>query len=270
MGSLLRTMGPPHHPGSRMLIETTTRTDPGPVRACNEDWFLVDEDSGLLLLADGMGGHAAGEVAARIAVDTFRELLLGQTDPDETRLDRITAGRSDMVLERMRYAMNQASLRIRQAALLDPSRTGMGTTLVAAILEEGLLHLAHVGDSRAYLWRGDRLERLTRDHTLVQIEVDAGRLTPELARIAPHKNILVQSIGFHGAVDPDTSVLPLAVDDVVLLCSDGLTDPLDDASIARICRCTSPTDLPDVLVKAALDGRGNDNVTVIAARVMEV
>jgi len=252
-----------------MLIETATRTDPGPVRGRNEDRFLVDEERGLLVLADGMGGHAAGEIAARIAVETFRDVVLGQVDPDETRLDRHASDHADMLGERMRYAMNQASLRIRQAALRNPSRTGMGTTLVGALLEAGQLHLAHVGDSRAYLWRGRRLERLTRDHTLVQVEVDAGHLSPEQARIAPHKNILVQSIGFHGSVDPDTSTRPLVPDDVVLLCSDGLTDPLDDDAIAAIFRRAGPAELADTLVRAALEGGGSDNVTVIVARVIE-
>jgi protein phosphatase len=170
----------------------------------------------------------------------------------------------------MRYAMNQASLRIRQAAQRDPTRAGMGTTVVAAVLERGVLHLAHVGDSRAYLFRGRKLERLTRDHTLVQVEVEAGHLAPELARIAPHKNILVQSVGFHGSVDPDTSLRSLAADDVVLLCSDGLTDPLDDATIAGICRRTAPIELADALVQAALAHRGTDNVTVIVARVVDL
>ncbi len=253
-----------------MIIETAARTDPGPVRDRNEDSFLVDEDCGLLLLADGMGGHAAGEVAARIAVETCRELILEQVDPEETRLSRPVADRDDRIRERMRYAMNQASLRIRQAALLDRRCIGMGTTLVAAVLEGGLLHVAHVGDSRAYLWRGRVLERLTRDHTLVQVEVEAGHLAPEMARIAPHKNILVQSVGFHGSVDPDTVTRPLAPDDVVMLCSDGLTDPLDDAAIAGICRRTALADLPDALVTAALARRGTDNVTVVVARVISV
>ncbi len=252
-----------------MVIEAFARTDPGPVREKNEDNFSMDEDGGLFLLADGMGGHVAGEVAARIAIDTVRDVLRGMSDPDETRLERVMTDYADVIRERMRYAMNQASMRIRQAALENPAYTGMGTTLVACLIEDGMVHLAHVGDSRIYLFRDERLQKLTRDHTVVQMELDAGRLTPELARIVPHKNILTQSIGYHGPVEPDTSTRPAEPGDIFLLCSDGISDPLDDAMIASICAEHAAPELADKLVEAALNNGGEDNITAIVVHILE-
>jgi len=246
-----------------MQMEAVARTDPGPVREANEDSFLVDVDNGLFVVADGMGGHASGEIASAIAVDSVQEVLLGGINPDETRLDRSVVDDEEEIRERLRYAMNQASIQIRKAALANPVHTGMGTTLVVLLIEDDEAHIGHVGDSRIYLFRDDRLLRLTRDHTVVQQEIDAGRLTPELARIVPHKNILTQSVGYHGPVEPDTSTRPVEPGDIFLLCSDGLTDPLDDDHIAEICRATEAEDLAEVLVQNALNAGAEDNVTVV-------
>jgi protein phosphatase len=247
-----------------MQLEAVARTDPGPVREHNEDSFTVDLETGLFLVADGMGGHASGEVASAIAVDTVQEVMLGGINPDETRLDR-NMGMDDEeeIRERLRYSMNQASVRIRQAAIANPVHTGMGTTLVVLLIEDDEAHIGHVGDSRIYLFRDDRLLRLTRDHTVVQQEIDAGRLTPELARIVPHKNILTQSVGYHGPVEPDTSTRPVEPGDVFILCTDGLTDPLSDEQLTDLCRDNAPEDLAEVLVQAALQAGTEDNVTVV-------
>lgn len=250
-----------------MQLDAVARTDPGPVRESNEDNFLVDLDNGLFLVADGMGGHASGEVASAIAVDTVQEVLLGAINPDETRLDRSVIDREEDIRERLRYAMNQASIQIRKAAQANPVHKGMGTTLVVLLIEDDEAHISHIGDSRIYLFREDRLLRLTRDHTVVQQEIDSGRLTPELARIVPHKNILTQSVGYHGPVDPDTSTRPVESGDVFILCSDGLTDPLDDHQLAEICRRHIGDDLAEILVQKALAAGTEDNVTVVAVTV---
>jgi PPM family protein phosphatase len=250
-----------------MRLEAAARTDPGPVRENNEDNFLVDVDAGLFVVADGMGGHAAGEVASEIAVQAVAEVLLEAEDPEETRLARATPDPQDAIRERLRYAMNQASLRIRRAALDDPTQAGMGTTLCVLLIEDGVAHIGHVGDSRIYLFRDDSLQRLTRDHTVVQQEIDAGRLTPELARIVPHKNILTQSVGYHGPVEPDTATRPVVAGDLFVICSDGLTDPLDDDALAEIIRSTPAEDLAEELVQQALDNGTEDNVTVVVASV---
>lgn len=253
-----------------MRLEASARTDPGPVRENNEDNFHVDVDQGLFVVADGMGGHASGEVASEIAVSTVVDLLLEEDDPDETRLSVAAESDVERVRERIRYTMNQASQRIRRESLANPVHSGMGTTLVVLLIEGGQAYLGHVGDSRAYLFRDGRIERLTRDHTVVQQEIDAGRLTPELARIVPHKNILTQSVGYHGPVEPDTLAQPVRPNDIFLLCSDGLTDPLDDDHLERIIASTPLDDLAEVLVQKAIEHGTEDNVTVVVVGVSAV
>ncbi|MBW1877212.1 MAG: serine/threonine-protein phosphatase [Deltaproteobacteria bacterium] len=248
-----------------MHLECYARTDPGPIREHNEDAFLVDQEYGVFIVADGMGGHAAGEVASSMAVEIVRDLLVDQEDPEETRLVREVepVDPADILRERLRYAMNQASILIRRESELRPETRGMGTTVVVLVVEGEQAHFAHVGDSRAYLFRDGRLVRLTRDHTVVQQEIDAGRLTPELARLVPHKHILTQSVGFHGPVEPDTTTRMIQSGDVFILCSDGLTDPLDDEAILEVVHAMPVDMLADALAEAALEAGGEDNVTVV-------
>jgi protein phosphatase len=252
-----------------MRWEAYSRSDTGPVREHNEDAFLVDLEHGVFVVADGMGGHAAGEIASEMAAATVHRTLLGATDPDETRLQRREddLDRSDVLRERMRYAMNQASIQIRKEAEVRPETRGMGTTLVVLVVDGDVAHLAHVGDSRAYLLRRGRLTRLTRDHTVVQQEVDAGRLTPELARVLPHKHILTQSVGFHGPVEPDTTTRMVDSGDVFVLCSDGITDPLDDTAIQQLLVPTPPDQMAHVLIEEAIKRGSEDNLTAIVVAV---
>lgn len=252
-----------------MELEASARTDPGPVREHNEDSLLVDLEHNVFVVADGMGGHAAGEVASALAVETVHQILIGADDPDETRLvrDLDAVDQADVLRERLRYAMNQASVRIRKESESRPDTRGMGTTLVVLVIEGDQAHLAHVGDSRAYLFRDGRLMRLTRDHTVVQQEIDAGRLTPELARLVPHKHILTQSVGYHGPVEPDTSTRWLEPGDIFMLCSDGVCDPLEDETITRLMSTTPLDSLPDALVEAALAAGGEDNLTAVCVGV---
>jgi protein phosphatase len=249
-----------------MELEAYARTDVGPVREHNEDSWMVDVEHGVFVVADGMGGHAAGEVASAMATKTVHETLVGAPDPDETRLvrDHGLEDPADVLRERLRYAMNQASIRIRRESEARPETRGMGTTLVVLVVDGDQAHLAHVGDSRAYLFRQGRLIRLTRDHTVVQQEIDAGRLTPEIARCLHHRHILTQSVGYHGPVEPDTTTRVVEPGDVFVLCSDGLTDPLDDDALARIIEGTPIDMLAHVLVEEALKAGTEDNVTVVA------
>lgn len=254
-----------------MELEAYARTDPGPVRENNEDAMLADTESGIFLVADGMGGHAFGEVASAVAVEVIHRVLLSDVeDPDETRLmrDVDVEDDSDRLRERLRYAMNQGSIAIRHKARELPGGDDMGTTVVVLLVDRDRAHIAHVGDSRAYLFRNGRLQRLTRDHTVVQQEIDAGRLTPELARLVPHKNILTQSVGFHGPVEPDTSTRVLTAGDLFILCSDGLTDALDDEAISLLASKNPADMLADTLVESALDAGAEDNVTVMCVQVV--
>lgn len=252
-----------------MALEAYARTDVGPVREHNEDSMLIDVENGVFVVADGMGGHAAGEVASAMASETVHRTLVGAADPDETRLvrDHESEDPADVLRERLRYAMNQASIAIRRASEANPETRGMGTTLVVLVIDGDQAHLAHVGDSRAYLFRNGRLVRLTRDHTVVQQEIDAGRLTPELARLLPHKHILTQSVGFHGPVEPDTTTRAILPGDVFVLCSDGMTDPLDDDAIEKMMDGVPVDVLADTMVEAALKAGTEDNVTVLTVGV---
>lgn len=252
-----------------MELEAYARTDVGPVREHNEDAWMIDLESGVFVVADGMGGHAAGEVASALATETVHEILVGAPDPEETRLvrDHGLEDSADVLRERLRYAMNQASIRIRRESETRPETRGMGTTLVVLVVDGDHAHLAHVGDSRAYLWRAGRLVRLTRDHTVVQQEIDNGNLSPELARLLPNKHILTQSVGFHGPVEPDTTTRMVEPGDVFVLCSDGMTDPIDDEALAKIIAGTPIDMLAHVLVEEALKAGTEDNVTVVAVGV---
>lgn len=245
-------------------VDAFGRTDCGPVRDNNEDALTLDPKAGIFVVADGMGGHAAGEVASDMAVRAIHHILLGTSNPDETSIvsDVKDLDAGAIMRERLRYAMNQASIQIRREADANPSRRGMGTTAVALVIDAGQAHVAHVGDSRAYLFRAGALERLTRDHTVVQNEIDQGRLTPEQARRLPHRNILYQSVGFLGPVEPDTSSRPTQAGDLFVLCSDGMTDVLDDEAIAQVMGAHAPDMLADALTEAALDAGAEDNVTV--------
>ena len=176
---------------------------------------------------------------------------------------------NDAIRERLRYCMNQASMQIRRKAIAEPLYAGMGTTLVVLLVEEDVAYLSHVGDSRIYLFRDETLQRLTRDHTVVQQEIDAGRLTPELARLVPHKNILTQSVGYHGPVEPDTCCRVVRPGDLFLLCSDGLTDPLDDAALEALLKEYDPDDLAESLVQKAIEEGTQDNTTVVIVQVFD-
>jgi len=252
-----------------MIVEAYARTDVGPVRENNEDNMLLMHEEKLFVVADGMGGHAAGEVASEIAVNTIKEVLLEGQDPDETRLNR-PLDEEETIRERLRYAMNQASIRVRREAAKNLAYRGMGTTLTVLFLEDDIAHFSHVGDSRLYLYRAGNLRRLTRDHTVVQNEIDAGRLSPELARIVPNKNVLTQSIGSHGTVDPDTATRHVEEEDIFMLCSDGLTDPLEDRALATIFDQTPFEDLADELVQQAIDNGTEDNVTVVVVKILSL
>ncbi len=254
-----------------LRIEAYGRTECGPVRDNNEDALIVDTEARVFLVADGMGGHAAGEVASDLAIHAVHSILTQEADPEETRLvdSGPAASTGARIRERLRYAMNQASTTVRRRADADPNLRGMGTTLVAVIIEGNEAHIGHVGDSRAYLLRAGKIKRLTRDHTVVQQEIDAGRLSLELARLLPQRNILTQSLGFHGVVEPDTSTVALLPGDVIFACTDGITDPFDDASLAEVARDVEPERLADVLTETALARGTQDNATLVVVAVLD-
>jgi serine/threonine protein phosphatase PrpC len=238
-------------------FEAAATTDPGLRRPDNEDAYLLDTERGLFCVADGMGGHAAGEVASRLAVEALaREMAR----PDAgAPLDA-----------RLRAAVAAANRAILEAAGRDPTLVGMGTTLTALALatDDRSFTIAHIGDSRAYLYRQGALTQLTADHTWVQQQVDAGLLTPEEARRHPLASMLTRALGISD--DPEVDIIhgELEPGDLILLCSDGLTGMVDDAELAAIlARDDLPLDgLARELTAAANRNGGMDNITAILIR----
>jgi serine/threonine protein phosphatase PrpC len=241
-------------------FEAAAATDRGLRRPENEDAYLVDTTRGLFCVADGMGGHAAGEVASRMAVEALaREMAR----PDAgAPLDA-----------RLRAAVVAANRAILEAADRDPALAGMGTTLTALALAQDnrSFTIAHVGDSRAYLYRQGELSQLTADHTWVQQQVDAGLLTPQEARGHPLGSMLTRAVGI--SEDPEVDIVrgDLEPGDLILLCSDGLTGMVDDDELAGIlARDDLPLDdLARELATAANRNGGVDNITAILIRATE-
>ncbi len=230
-------------------VETIARTDTGRQRRGNEDACYAQAP--LFVVADGMGGARAGEVASRIAVEMFERGL----PPNGTPESRLTVVAQD------------ANREIHELSLAERELDGMGTTLTAAYLDESYLAIAHVGDSRAYMFRAGQLARLTEDHSLVDELVKAGKLTEEQALEHPQRSIITRALGPEAEVTVDTRSYPLQAGDVLLLCSDGLTSMLPDPRIAAIlAAATSLQEAAEHLVDAANEAGGRDNITVVLAR----
>jgi protein phosphatase len=226
-------------------------SDPGRRRRRNEDSFVVEPP--LFVVADGMGGAQAGEVASRLAASAFREFH---------EADNLEAA------ERVTAIVQEANRRIYDRAAEDRSASGMGTTVTAALVEEGRITIGHVGDSRAYRFRGGELEQLTDDHSLVADLVRGGRLSPEEADAHPQRSVITRALGTDPEVDVDTITVEAEPGDVLLLCSDGLTSMVADDEILRIVSAApSLEDAAAQLVAAANRSGGEDNITVVLFRV---
>ena len=214
-------------------------------------------DRGVFIVADGMGGHAAGEVASEMAVRLIsRDLGTVRGVPDEE------------VAERMRQAIRGANAAIYERTLTEHDKRGMGTTATALVLLPNRFLLGHVGDSRAYRLRDGKFEQLTKDHSYVQEQVDAGLLTPEQARVHPYSNVITRCVGANQDVIPDTYGGDLRTGDVVLLASDGLTGMLEDEHIHKILEAPGgPQDWVDAMINDANRRGGLDNITAILVKI---
>jgi len=252
-----------------MHIEAFGHSIVGAERTVNHDYFVVDTENALFVVADGSHGHPKGNVASQKAVETIQGVVLNAIDPDETRLSRDIMDEEESLRERLRYAMGQACTKIRNYSDMFVDCKGMETTVTMVVIEDSIAHFSHVGDSRLYLYRDQKLRRLTRDHTVVQKEIDAGRLTPELAKMAPSRDVLTQSIGAQGAIEPVTSTRPVDAGDILLLCTDGLTDVLDDTQIAKVMLDNPVEELPFVLVDSATATNAVDNITVVVLQICD-
>ncbi len=236
-------------------------TDVGQVRLNNEDALAFDEDYGIAVLADGMGGYNAGEIASGMAVAFVTSELVRWLDVESQRSG------STQIARGIGLSVDRANRSILQAATSNPHYTGMGTTVVVGVFQNNGLVLGHVGDSRCYRLRAEVLTQITRDHSLLQERVDAGYLTPAQAAVAPGKNLLTRALGVEEGVEVELHAHEVVGGDVYLMCSDGLTDMLSDDGIARVLATTAS--LPEMaaeLVGKANAAGGRDNIAVLLVR----
>jgi protein phosphatase len=246
-----------------MRVRAGAVSDVGRVRRINEDAHLADLDRGLFVVCDGMGGEAAGDVASRTAIDTIAATLTAPVAASDE-----TAGGYRSRTIQLREAIRAANARIRDRARQEPALAGMGTTVVAAWLSDSVASLAHVGDSRAYLWHDGQLERLTTDHSFVEEDVRAGRLDRESSLQAEHQNVLLRALGGGDEVDVEIGEAPVQPGSRLLLCSDGLTRMVPESAMATALGAGGePAQICQALVDAANGNGGVDNVTVIVVEI---
>ncbi|MDA8107164.1 MAG: Stp1/IreP family PP2C-type Ser/Thr phosphatase [Betaproteobacteria bacterium] len=250
-------------------LEIATCTDTGMIRSHNEDSVVADSAHGLAVVADGMGGYNAGEVASGMAttvITSEMQQALARSRPHE--LDR-EAG-APLAARLLREQIRKANTSIYQAALSQPQYAGMGTTLVMCLFYDNRVMVAHLGDSRLYRLRDGGLAVLTRDHSLLQEQIDSGLITPEQAKHAQHKNLVTRALGIDPTVEPELHEFQTRPGDLYLLCSDGLNDMVSDEDIELALQALGSNLklAAQQLVQMANDNGGRDNVSVILVRVL--
>jgi len=255
-------------------VAFSAKTDVGKIRDHNEDNFLVDKSLNLFVVADGMGGHLAGEVASAMAVNYLRDavqentLLLQKFNMDEVETDKLPEVRQH-VCEIMEEAVKRASRKIWEEAQTDDDKRGMGTTLSALLIAGAYGFIAHVGDSRIYLLRGDNVRQLTEDHTLLNYLLKEGKITAEQAP-SVKKNAVTRAVGVYETVDVDIVSFDVVPGDQFLLASDGLTTYLDVAEIPPFLTEEDLDTVPDRFIGLANERGGKDNITSVVVRIIDV
>ena len=240
-----------------MLRRAIGHTDKGRVRLKNEDAYDIGkfEDGAVwAVVCDGMGGVNGGNVASMIAVDAIAKAFTKSYREDAD---------ANSIRSMLMTALGAANTYVYEAAKEDEELAGMGTTAVAVVVKEDTAFIAHVGDSRAYLIRGDSIEQETRDHSMVQLLVERGELTEEEAMTHPKKNYITRAVGVEEELDVDYNEIPLQDADVILLCTDGLTNCVSKEEILSIIQENGALASPDLLVEQAIEHGGNDNITVV-------
>jgi len=248
-------------------LEMAKATHTGMVRSHNEDSIAIDGEIGLAVLADGMGGYNAGEVASGIATALIssetREAMVSQSphQVDTNGLPLATALLRDII--------SKANTSIFQSANSQPQYAGMGTTLVVALFCNSQITLAHIGDSRCYRQRGGKLEQITRDHSLLQEQIDSGLLTKEAAKRSQNKNLVTRALGIEPAVEAEIHTYPAQEGDIYLICSDGLNDMVEDEDIEMTLEALGANLqlAAEQLVQMANDNGGRDNISVVLIKV---
>lgn len=244
-----------------MRLVSAGKTDVGMVRDHNEDSFAIDEQIGLYVVADGMGGHAGGEMASAIAVRAIPEWVRDH----KVELDgweSAKAGESPQA-RILSSAIQRSCFEIHDAASKNPELQGMGTTVVSVWVQGERAAVGHVGDSRVYLFRGPQVMQVTDDHSLVNEQIKAGVITLEQARHSRFKNIITRSVGFESDVAVDCHLLELNVGDRMLLCSDGLSNFIEASELGGVVISSALEEIPPRLIALANSRGGDDNITVV-------
>ncbi|MBP7776741.1 MAG: serine/threonine-protein phosphatase [Acidobacteria bacterium] len=259
MGDTLSRAGPA---GGRPPVTGAGRTDTGPVRTANEDHWHVDSGRGLFMVADGMGGHQAGEVAAHLAVaEVIADLLASADDAFTWPLGHDSG--LPRASSRISHALRRANDAVYAAGVADPALMGMGTTLTVLLIDQGQAAIGSVGDSRAYLVRGAQVEALTHDDTWLASVLGRDGARDAAARAHPMRHVLTSVIGAREPARPEVLTLEVRPDDILVLATDGLHNVVDDASIGHLVRGCGAEAAADALVEAALSHGTTDNVTVV-------
>lgn len=246
-----------------ITISADGLTDVGQVRSANQDSFLVANDDGLFIVADGMGGHAGGEIASQLAV---QEIAFFVKKNAEIFAQKSAQHPDQRVANTLAHAINHASTKIYERALEEPSLRGMGTTATVCKVVDGHAYVAHVGDSRCYLLRCGFIYQVTNDHSLVSEQVRAGILTKEEAEMHHLRNVITRSVGYQEEEDVDTTSFLLEDGDMLLLCSDGLHGKVPDKELSNLTK-DHETQAVSKLVALANERGGDDNITVVIIKV---
>lgn len=250
-----------------MRLQAAAASDTGRVRQLNEDAFACRPDDGLFVVCDGMGGAAAGEVASQLAV---HEIVEHVTKRDGTPPNDNTPNGYRPPTLNLAAALQYANAAVYERAHRDAEHAGMGTTAVGVLIADNIASIAHVGDSRAYLWQAGHLEPLTRDHSLVEEEVRAGLLDRETSLQSQHQNVLLRALGAEPQADVELSEVPLQPGDYLLLCSDGLPRMVPESAMQEtIATLGDPQRICDRLIADANANGGLDNVTVIVVQILK-
>lgn len=255
-------------PLDELRVRIAGETDKGLKRAHNEDYLYLPDEERLVMVADGMGGHAAGDVASRLAVETVAAFFRATANDRDVTWPFMFDGENRRQENRLVTAFKLANLKIYDLSQQQKHSQGMGTTLVAGLFCEEVLIMAHVGDSRIYRVRGDTIKQLTEDHSLLNDYIRMKRLRPEDASKFPHKNVIVRALGMKDTVAIDTLREQPALGDTYLFCSDGLSGMVGDATMLAILSQQDDLDKAcEALVAQANANGGSDNITVALARI---
>lgn len=250
-------------------LEIVSETDVGMVRSHNEDSVATNASMGLAVIADGMGGHNAGEIASGMATTVIVNEMRNALDQHSSFEIAPQTGQSK-AQKLLRNCITKANASIYQISQSQPQYSGMGTTLVVALFRDNMMTVAHIGDSRLYRLRGTEFQQITKDHSLVQEQIDLGMITPDEARFSANKNLVMRALGNEATVEPEIHDYDTLPGDIYLLCSDGLSDMISNEEIGMVLR-TSAADIKRCarqLVRMANNNGGHDNVSVILIKIL--